>query len=75
MLFMAITGIAAYLSVERLLVATDSVRHTFLVIGAAEDIRANLWELESACRDYVATGDEHFPRFYRRFTDDARPRA
>ena len=40
MLFMAITGIAAYRSTEHLLDANYWVRHTFLVIGEAKDIRA-----------------------------------
>ncbi len=43
-----------------LLEANGWVRHTFLVIGDAEDIRADLLELESASRGYVATGDESF---------------
>ncbi len=60
MLFTAMTGIAAYQSIERLLEANDWVRHTFLVIGDAEDIRTNLIEIESAGRGYVATGAESF---------------
>jgi methyl-accepting chemotaxis protein len=60
MLSMAITGIAAYRSTEHLLEANDWVRHTFLVIGDAEEIRADLLEIESACRGFVVTGDERF---------------
>jgi methyl-accepting chemotaxis protein len=60
MLFMGITGIAAYRSTEHLLAANDWVRHTFLVIGEAKDIHSNLVELEDACRGYVGTGDARF---------------
>jgi methyl-accepting chemotaxis protein len=60
MLLMAITGFAAYRSSQRLLEANGWVRHTFLVIGGAEDVRANLLELESAGRGYVVTGDQRF---------------
>jgi CHASE3 domain sensor protein len=59
-LFMAITAIAAYWSTEDLLQANTRVQHTFLVIGDAEEIRANLVEHESARRGYVETGDERF---------------
>ena len=75
MLFMAITGIAAYRSTERLLEANGWVRHTFQVIGAAEDIRADLLEFESACRGYVLTGDAQFPGIDRRACGRAWPRA
>jgi methyl-accepting chemotaxis protein len=67
MLFMAITGIAAYRSLEQLVEANDQVRHTFLVIGAAEDIRADLLEFESAARGYVATGETRFLESTERF--------
>jgi methyl-accepting chemotaxis protein len=60
MLCMAITGIAAYLSTQQLLEANNWVQHTFLVIGEAENLRANLLELESAGRGYLLTGDERF---------------
>jgi methyl-accepting chemotaxis protein len=60
MLCMAITGIAAYGSIERLIEANDWVKHTFLVIGEAQDIRAGLLQIESTARGYVATGDERF---------------
>jgi methyl-accepting chemotaxis protein len=60
MLWMAITGIAGYRSTEQLREADDGVGHAFLVIGAAEDMQAGLLEFESACRGYVATGDELF---------------
>ncbi len=60
MLLMAITGIAAYRSSQRLLEANGWVQHTFLVIGASEGVRANLLEIESAGRGYVVTGDERF---------------
>jgi methyl-accepting chemotaxis protein len=60
MLCMAITGIVAYRSTQQQLEANDWVRHTFLVIGDSEDIRANLTELESATRGYAITGDERF---------------
>ena len=53
MLLMAITGIAAYRSSQRLLEANGWVQHTFLVIGASEDVRTNLLEIESAGRGYV----------------------
>ncbi len=60
MLCMAITGMAAYLSTQKLLEANNWVWHTFLVIGEAESLRANLLELESAGRGYMVTGDERF---------------
>jgi methyl-accepting chemotaxis protein len=60
MVFMAMMAIAAYRNTGQLLSANDWVRHTFLVIGAAEDIRTNLIELESAERGYVITGDEQY---------------
>src|SRR5580658_5134506 len=60
MLCMAMTGIAAYGSIERLIEANDWVKHTFLVIGEAQDIRAGLLQIESTARGYVATGDERF---------------
>lgn len=60
MLCMAITGIAAYKSSQRLLEGSNWVHHTFLVIGDTEAIGANLVEIESACRGYVVTGDDRF---------------
>src|SRR5271170_5165498 len=60
MLFMAITGIAAYWSTEHLRDTDYWVRHTFQVIGEAQNIRANLIEFESACRGYLVTGDEKY---------------
>jgi methyl-accepting chemotaxis protein len=60
MLFIATTGIAAYRSLEQLLEADTWVRHTFLVIGVAEDIRADLLRYESATRAYLAVGDARF---------------
>jgi methyl-accepting chemotaxis protein len=60
MLFLAVTGIAAYDSTSRLIQANDWVRHTFMVIGDAEDLRVNLLELENGCRAYVVTGDARF---------------
>jgi methyl-accepting chemotaxis protein len=60
MLFIAITGVAAYRSTEYLLEANDWVRHTFLVIGEVEDIRSNVLEFESTCRAHAVTGDERF---------------
>ena len=55
MLFMAITGLAAYWGTERLLNANAGLRHTYLVIGDAETIRASLIEIESAARGHVVT--------------------
>jgi methyl-accepting chemotaxis protein len=60
MLCMTITGIAAWRSTEQLLEANAWVRHTFVAIGGAEDIRANLLEIESAGRGYAVTGDDRF---------------
>jgi methyl-accepting chemotaxis protein len=60
MLCMAMTGILAYRSTEHLLEANNWVRHTFLVIGDAGDILANLIEIESAGRGYEIAGDERF---------------
>jgi methyl-accepting chemotaxis protein len=58
MLFMAVTGIAGYRGTVQLLDANYWVRHTFQVIGAAKDIRADVYEFESVCRGYLNTGDE-----------------
>ena len=60
MLFIGVTGIGAYQSTKRLLASNDWVRHTFLVITDAEDIRANLLTIESGVQGYVANGDERF---------------
>lgn len=60
MLFTGITGIAAYRGTDRLLEANGWVRHTFVVIGAAADVRTTLVEIESAGRGYVVAGDERF---------------
>jgi len=59
-LFIGVTGIGAYQSTEHLLAANAWVRHTYLVIVDAEDIRANLLAIETGCRGYVATGDERY---------------
>jgi methyl-accepting chemotaxis protein len=60
MLFMAATGITAYLSMARVVGANEWVRHTYLVIENAKEVRANLVEIESAYRGYVLTGDERY---------------
>ncbi len=59
-LFMAATGIAAYRSTEYAVTANGWVLHTFLVIGDAEDVRADLLQLVSAGRGYAATGEVSF---------------
>jgi methyl-accepting chemotaxis protein len=59
MMLIGITGFAAYRSTGHLLEANEWVRHTFLVIGEAEDVRADLLEIESTILGYVITGDEH----------------
>lgn len=60
MALMAITGFAGYRSAEGLLQANRWVRHTFLVIGDAEEVRAGLLDAENAGRGYVLSGDEAF---------------
>jgi methyl-accepting chemotaxis protein len=60
MLLMVITGFAGYRSAQRLLEANGWVRHTFVVIGAAENIRADLLDVENAGRGYLVTGDTDF---------------
>ncbi len=60
MLLMAITGFAGYRSTQRLLEANGWVQHTFIVIGNAENIRADLLQFENAGRGYVVTGDLKF---------------
>jgi methyl-accepting chemotaxis protein len=57
---MIITGIAAHRSTEHLLAANGWVSHTYLVIGAAEEVRVDLLKLEGAGRGYLLTGDEQF---------------
>ena len=42
MVLMVITGFAGYRGLTRLLEANGWVRHTFIVIGAAEDLNAGL---------------------------------
>ncbi len=59
-LCMATTGIAAYRSTQYVVEANAWVRHTFFVIGDAEDVRAGLIQMISAGRGYVATGEESF---------------
>ena len=58
MLFMAITGIAAYRSTARLLEANDWVHHTYVVISDVEALRVNLLDIQNAARTYAITGDE-----------------
>ena len=60
MLLMVITGIAGYRGLTRLLEANGWVRHTFVAIAAAENIRTGLLEAENAGRGYVVTGDAGF---------------
>jgi methyl-accepting chemotaxis protein len=60
MLFMAMTGIAAYRSTANLLEAHGWVRHTYIVIADAEAIRVNLLDIQIASRSYVLSGDERF---------------
>ena len=58
MLFMVVAGLTTYRATENLLDSNDWVRHTFLVIAAAEDIRAALLGIESASRGYLLLADE-----------------
>jgi methyl-accepting chemotaxis protein len=58
MLFMALTGIAGYRGTVQLLDANYWVGHTLQVIDVAKDIRADIYEFESACRGFLNTGDE-----------------
>ena len=51
MLFMALTGIAGYRGTVQLLDANYWVGHTFQVIDVAKDIRADMYEFESAAGD------------------------
>jgi methyl-accepting chemotaxis protein len=60
MLFMTLTAFAGYRATERLLEANGWVQHTFLVIGDAEEIRADLLQFENAGLGYVVTGDAKF---------------
>ncbi len=60
MTLMAITGFAGYRGAEGLLQANRWVRHTFLVIGEAQEVRAGLLDLENAGRGYVLSGDDAF---------------
>jgi CHASE3 domain sensor protein len=59
-LFMGLTGFASYRGTQNLLEANGWVRHTFVVIDSAENIRADVVEIESASRGYVLTGNEVF---------------
>ncbi len=61
MLFMAVTGIAAYRSTSKLLEANDWVRHTYLVIGEAKDIRARSAPVRKRhAGDTCITGDAKY---------------
>ena len=60
MLLVAATGFAAYKSTESLLGANNWVRHTFLVIGSTEGVRAGLLAIESDSRGYLLKGDAFF---------------
>src|SRR4051812_20180778 len=60
MVVMALTGIAAYRTTQTLLEANDLVRHSFLVIGSADAIGADLLEAERGSWGYVMMGDERF---------------
>ena len=60
MLFIAITGLAAYRSTQHLLEANRQTRLKVRVLAETGAIRANLIEIESASRGYVMTGNESF---------------
>jgi methyl-accepting chemotaxis protein len=60
MLFMALTGIAGYRGTLKLLLANYWVRHTYLVISEAQNIRAALLQFESSRRGYLITGDASY---------------
>ncbi len=51
MLFLALTGIAGYRGTVRLLEANYWVRHTYMVIGEARDIRGLLLQFQNSLRD------------------------
>jgi len=61
-LFMGLSGFAAYRGTEKLLEANSWVRHTFTVIDNTESVKAELIEIESASRGYVLTGNEVFTK-------------
>jgi CHASE3 domain sensor protein len=60
MLFMALTAVAGYQGTERLLDANYWVRHTYLVIGEAKDIRALLLQFQNSRRAYILSGDASY---------------
>lgn len=60
MVLMISTGAAGYRSTQRLLDANAWVEHTFVVIGNAEGIGADLLQFENAGRGYLVTGDAKF---------------
>jgi methyl-accepting chemotaxis protein len=60
MLFMALTAVAGYRGTVRLLEGNYWVRHTYMVIGEAQNIRAELLQFESSRRVYIITGDATF---------------
>ena len=59
-LLMAVTGLAAYRSSRSLLESMGLVRHTYQVIGEAQNTRAYMIEIESAGRGFVLTGDARY---------------
>jgi methyl-accepting chemotaxis protein len=60
MLFMALTGMAGYRGTLKLLLANYWVRHTYLVISEAKDIRADLLQFQNSRREYIITGDDSY---------------
>jgi methyl-accepting chemotaxis protein len=60
MLFMALAGIAGYRATERLLDANYWVRHTYLVISEAKNIRALLLQFQDSRRGYILSGDASY---------------
>ena len=60
MALMITTGVAGYRSTQRLLDANGWVEHTFVVIGSAEGIGADLLQFENAGRGYLVTGEAKF---------------
>jgi signal transduction histidine kinase len=60
MLFMVLNGLTGYWGTERLLLTDYWVRHTYLVISEAKNVRALLVEFQNSRRGYIITGGASF---------------
>jgi len=60
MLFMSIAGVAAYQGIRDLIEANSWLRHTFLTVATAQDIRADLLGIRGDHFGFLLNGNAHF---------------